>query len=336
MLELNVNPRSPAAITAALKKIREMTTTGAVAKDTPVHIVLEPGSYIETIRYNLSNPLVMESAPGTKAENCVLQADNCESYNSGISNRGVFVFGANVTNVALKNFTVSNVHIKTIEEGSTLGDSAEALVWNNTSGTLFCDGMHFNGRQNTIFVKGCAWFLNSAVSGDVDFIYGESETCLFENCVIETLADNRGDFDGFAVNSHAAANKSGFVFSDCRFIGEKRKKSSVYACRTSGKGSAESEKDWDSVAFVNCIFQDVYDPELVWDDDMNLEVFPRGNASTGVREYNSKSVSKSGKICEPDVSRRNVMAYSMTDDDFFNGYASRYLILHDTPVAKSQ
>lgn len=336
MLELTVNARSVAAVTAALKKIKEMITTGAVSKETPVHIVLEPGLYTETVRYNLSNPLIMESIPGTKADSCIIQADNCEAYNKGLLNRAVFVFGPNATNVSLKNFTVSNVHAKTIEEGSTLPDSAEALVWNNTSGTLFCEGMKIQGHQNTLFVKGFSWFLNSSVSGDVDFIYGEPDTCFFENCTVETVADSRGDFDGFAVNSCTPAHKSGFIFSGCSFIAERRKKSSIYACRTNGKGSARSEKDWDSIAFINCIFQDMYSPELVWDDDMNREVYPRGSAQAGIREYSSKTVSKGGTVSQADTSRRNIKAYTLTEDDFFNGYASRYLILHETPFAKMQ
>lgn len=334
MLELNVNSKSPAAITAALKKIKEMISTGAVEKHTPVHIILDAGFYRETIRYNLSNPLIMESAPGVKNTDCLIQADNCEAYNKGQNNRAVFVIGPNATNVSLKNFTVSNVHVKTVEEGSTLGDAAEALVWNNTSGTLFCEGMRIEGRQNTLFVKGFSWFLNSAVSGDVDFIYGEPDTSLFEDCVIEMLDDNRGDFNGYAVNSHAVAEKPGFIFSGCRFLGDKRKKSGIYACRTDGLGNSGSEKYWDSIAFINCLFSDGYSPELLWDDDMSLEVYPRGNARFGIREYNSRSVSKSGKVSESDTVRRNVRTYTLTEDDYFNGYASRYLILHDTPFAE--
>ncbi|MGN0729548.1 pectinesterase family protein [Treponema sp.] len=332
MLELNVNNKSPAAIAAALKKIKEMISTGTVAKDTPVHLVLEPGFYRETIRYNLSNPLLIESAPGTKAENCVILADNCEAYNKGQQNRAVFSIGPNATNISLKNFTISNTHIKTSEEPIAASDSAEALVWNNSSGTLFCEGMKIEGKQNTLFLKGFSWFLNSTVSGDVDFIYGEPDTCLFENCAVEVISDNRGDFNGFAVNSHAVAEKNGFVFTGCRFFGEKRKKTSVFACRTDG--TAESAKDWNSIAFINCIFSDIFAPELLWDDDMNLEVYPRGNAKYGIREYNSKTVSKNGKLQDSDTSRRNIKSYTLTEDDYFNGYASRYLILHDTPFSE--
>ena len=79
---------------------------------------------------------------------------------------------------------------------------------------------------------------------------------------------------------------------------------------------------------------DVFDPELAWDDDMELEVYPRGNVKTGIREYNTLVVGKGGKVEEADTTRRNIRSYLLTDDDYFSNYASRYLILHDTPFAE--
>src|SRR5574344_1030698 len=179
MLELSVNTRSPAAITAEFKKIREMVKSGAVSNTTPVHLTLEPGSYTEIVSYNLSNPLIMESVPGTKSSDCVIQAENCEAFHEGAENRAVFTLGQNVTNVTLRNFTILNTHLKTITEGSTAADSAEAFCWNNTNGTLFADGMRFEGRQNTIFAKGFSWFIHCYISGDTDVIWGNCNTSLF-------------------------------------------------------------------------------------------------------------------------------------------------------------
>ena len=335
MLELNVNARSPGAITSALKKVKEMTAAETIAKESPVHLVLEPGVYRESVRYNISNPLVMESAAGTKAQDCVLQVDNCESYNRGQQKRAVFFIGSNATSVTLKNFTICNSHQK---GGSLLyspANCAEALVWSNVSGTLFCENMRVEGRQNALFVKGFSWFLSSHIVGDVDFISGEPDTSLFENCTVEAIEDNRGEgYLSFAVNSSTAAHKSGFVFSGCSFVATGRKAGSVFACRTEGKGKPSSKKNWDSAAFINCTFSDVYNSDFLFDDDMNLEVFPRGNATCGIREYGSKTASSSGELL-PDESRRNVKIYTLTEDDYFKGYASRYLILHDTPFAKT-
>lgn len=334
MLKLTVNPRSVAAITAALRKIREMIMTGAVAKDSPIHILLEAGTYTETVRYNLPNPLIMESTPGTKVTDCVIQVDNCESFNHGAENRGVFVIGPSATNVKLRNFTILNTHAKTLTEGSCAADSAEAFVWNNTDGTLLAEGMQFTGRQNVLTLKGNTWFKDCQITGDVDVISGEVSAAFFEECLVSLREDNRGDYDGFAVKSQALANKPGFIFLNCRFTGDKRRRSNLYVCRTEGKGSARSDKGWDNIALLNCMISDMYNDELVWDDDMSLEVYPRGNAKSGVREYNTKTVAKNGDVLEAETVTRNIKSYLLTKDDYFANYASRYLILKDTPFAE--
>jgi len=334
MLELNVNAKSPAAITAAIKKIYEMVISGAVAKNAPVHITLAPGSYRELIQYNLSNPLIMESAPGTAADACIIQADTCEAFHKGAENRAVFVIGPNASNITLKNFSIINTHNKSITEGNTLLDSAEAFCWNNSNGTLFAEGMRFEGRQNTLSIKGYSWFLNCFISGDTDFISGDCNTALFENCEVHVREDNRGDYPAYAVCSRAIAEKPGMVFTNCRFTGEKRRKSPVYLYRTAGKGGPASQKDWDSAALINSFVSEIYDDSFVWDDDMERDIYPRGNARTGLREYNTRIVTKNGKVTDADTTRRNIKSYTLTDDDYFRGYASRYLILHDTPFAE--
>ena len=334
MLELNVNAKSPGAITAAFKKIKEMITSGAIDNTVPVHIVLDSGVYHEVIKYNLSNPLVMEAAPGVPPETCVVQADNSEQFNRGVENRSVFVLGPNVTNVSLKHFSVVNTHTKTIEGDAPVSDSAEAFTFNNTTGTLFAEDMRFEGRQNTLCLKGFSWFLNCYISGDVDFIYGDIDTALFEDCRIHVIEDNRGDYPGYVVKSSAFANKKGFIFYNSTFVCEKRKHSKVYLARTLGKGSATSLKNWDSIAFINCVVSDLFSDELLWDDDMSLNVYPRGNFKNGVREYNTRVMDKNGNMEDADTSMRNVKTYLMTEDDYFKGYATRYLILHDTPFAE--
>lgn len=333
MLELSVNAKTAVSITAAFKKIQEMIRTGSVARETPVHITLEPGIYSETIKYNLSNPLIMESVPGTKATDCVIQAENCEAFHKGAENRSVFAIGPNVKSITLKNFTIINKHKKSIAEGNTAGDSAEALTWDNTNGTLVAENMRFLGHQNVMYLKGSSRFSNCFISGDVDVIYGSANTALFEECEINLCEDPRGDYNAYAVKSIAPKDKNGFVFSECTFTGEKRKKSALYVMRTAGKGSASSLLGWDSVALLNCKVSYVYDEEFSWDDDHSLDVYPRANANVGWREYKTKIIEKNGSLVEADTSRRNVKSYLLTENDFFNGYASRFLILHDTPFA---
>ena len=334
MLKLTVNPRTVGSITAALKKIREMIMTGAAAKDTPVHMLLEAGTYTESVRYNLPNPLILESTPGTKPEDCIIQVDNCESFNHGAENRGVFVVGPSATNVKIKSLTILNTHLKSVLEGQTTLDSGEAFVWNNTDGTLLAENVRFTGRQNVLTLKGFTWFKNCEITGDIDVISGEAKTAFFEDCLITLREDNRGDYNGYAVKSRAVPDGQGFVFFNCRFTGDRRKKSSLYVARTEGKGNAKSLNGWDNIALLNCHVSDAFNPELVWDDDMELDVYPRGNAANGVREYNTRTVAKNGTVTEADTAQRNVKSYLLTKDDYFARYASRYLILKDTPFGQ--
>lgn len=336
MLKLNINAKTPSAINNAIKKVKEMIAMGSVPRSAVIQLILEPGVYHENIRYNLSNPLVLESAPGVKASECIIQADNCEAYNRGMQYRAILSLGPNATDVTLRNFTVANLHGKTVAQTHSPKDAAETLVWYNTTGSLFCEGLHINGRQDTIYVTGNTWFLNSYISGTIDIISGAPDTSLFENCTIEIVEENRkegvGDINAFAVNSHAIPEESGFIFSDCRFLAEKRKKGKVFACRTDG--TSNNITSWDSIAFLNCTFSEAYDTELLWDNDMSLEVYPRGNAKTGIREYGSKVYHKDGTTENIDTTLRNTKVYTLTEDDFSNDYASRYLILGNTPFAR--
>ncbi len=333
MLELNVNSKTPASITAALQNVREMITSGSIKRTTPIHIVLNSGTYRERVKYNLSNPIIIEAAPGVTAKDCIIQADNCEAFHHGLEDRSIFYFGPNVTNVTLKNFSIINTHNKSITEGNTNPDAGETLSWTSPTGTLTAIKMTIEGRLNTLCLKGFSWFMNCRIIGDTDFIYGDVDTALFEDCEIFTKSDNRGDFPGYAIKGQTLANKNGFVFLNCNFTAEKRKKNDIFIYKTEGKGSPTSAKNWDSIVFLNCKMSELYNAELAWDDDMNLEIFPRGNAKTGIREYNSKVVSKTGKISDADTTRRNIKSYLLTDDDYFADYASRFLILRDTPFA---
>ena len=104
--------------------------------------------------------------------------------------------------------------------------------------------------------------------------------------------------------------------------------------RTQGKGSAIMPKFWDSIALIKCTVSEDFNQEFIWDDDMELDIYPRGNAKTGLREYGTKNLLKDGAALDADTSHRNVKSYTMTEDDFYRFYASRYLMLQNTPLAR--
>ncbi len=329
MLELSITSKNAGAISQAFKKISEMVKTGSLDFEAPVHLTIAPGEYHEIISYNLSNPLVMETPTGTKPEDCVISAENCEAFHKDTENRAVFVIGTAATDVTLRGFTIENTHVKTNDDAS-LGNQAEALCWHNQKGYLNCENMRFISRQDTIHVKGVSRFKDCYVTGDVDFIWGYCDISLWENCHIHTREDNRGiDRPAYVLQSRALNSKPGFVFTDCEFTADDHgPNGKIYIGRTEGTGKKDSKDRWDSIALINCTISDRYDPALWTDEDGSRQVYPPvGNAMYGWREYGTKTKDSNGKIIPADTSKRSSHNYILSNKEFFAHYASESLIL---------
>lgn len=310
-------------------KIKEMVTSGSLAIETTVHLTLAPGVYHEIVSYNLANPLIMESAPGTKSEDCVISAENCEAFHKEPENRSVFVIGNSATTVTLRGFTVENTHVKTGSDG-VRGNEAEALCWHNQKGYLLAENMRFISRHATVHVKGVSWFKNCYITGDMDFIWGYCDISLWEQCHIHTRADNReGDRAASVLQSRAQNGKMGFVFTDCTFTADRRSGTSpIYIARSSGTGSATSADRWDSIALINCTVSPEYDSALWSDEGGTRSVYPPvGNAVTGWREYGTKTASKNGHLVAADTSKRSPHGYVLANKEYFARYASTQLVL---------
>ncbi|WP_407429561.1 pectinesterase family protein [Treponema sp.] len=285
-----------------------------------VHILLEDGEHKglehERIFYNLPNPLVIESVSG-KAENCALRAENCEAFHKDTENRAVLTFGENCTSVTLKNFTIENTHIKTCDDAS-LGNQAEAICFHCQKGKLFCEGMNFISRQDTIHVKGFSHFKNCFVTGDVDFIWGYCDTAVFENCALHTRSDNRGsDRPAYVLQSRALNAKPGFVFINCEFSAEDRgKNAKIYIGRSQGTGKPDSVDRWDSIALINCRISCLYDKALWTDENGTRAVYPeKGSALYGWRQYGTKIINKDGTVSDYDEKVQEKHGYTMSEKD---------------------
>lgn len=328
MLALRVNADTPYAIAAAFEKIGDMVRAGALGADEPVRVVLAPGQYHEILAYNEANPLVMESVPGTAAQDCVVSAENCERFHKDTENRAVFVIGQQATKVTLRGFTVENTHVKTADDAA-LGNQAEALCWHNDGGILLAERMRFVSRQDTVHVKGVSWFRDCFVSGDVDFIWGYCDVSLWERCHIHVRQDNRGDGrDAYVLQSRARNGRPGFVLSGCTLTADPRGNGArIYVARSSGTGRSDSPDRWDSVALVNCTIVPAYDSSLWTDEDGRRAVYPAGSAAVGWREYGTKSPGTDGRTVAADTGRRSPHGYVMTDQEYRARYADSSLVL---------
>ena len=314
MLELKITPSNTGIITQTFKKINDMVRSGTIDMDTPVRIQLAPGNYPGILSYNLSNPLIMEGTAGSKPEDIVVSAENCEAFHKDTENRAVFVIGMGATEVTLRGFTIENTHVKTADDAA-LGNQAEALCFHNQSGSLLCQNMRFISRQDTIHVKGFSRFEECYVTGDVDFIWGYCDTSLWKNCHIHTREDNRGGVrDAWVLQSRALNSKPGFVFTDCRFTADARPEGSrIYIGRSQGTGKPDSVDRWDSIALIDCVLDANYDSALWTDEEGTRAVYPeKGTKEAGWREYGTRRLDKDGNEALDDTSLREKHGYIMT------------------------
>ena len=285
-----------------------------------VHIFLSDGEHQglehERIFYNLPNPLIIESE-SKNAEKCFLKSENCEAFHKDTENRAVLTFGENCTKITLKNFTIENTHLKTLDDAA-LGNQAEAICFHCQKGTLFCEGMKFISRQDTIHVKGFSFFKNCFVTGDVDFIWGYVNISVFKNCTLHTRKDNRGsDREAYVLQSRALNSKPGFVFIDCDFTAENRgENAKIYIGRSQGTGKPSSPDRWDSIALIDCRISERYDLSLWTDENGSRAVFPeKGSALCGWREVGTKVVHSDGKISDYDTSLQEKHGYTMNEKE---------------------
>jgi len=288
--------------------------------DEEIHILLSNGEHKgaehERIFYNFANPLIIESESGN-AGNCALRAENCESYHKDTENRAILTFGENCTSVVLKNFTIENTHLKTCDDVS-LGNQAEAICFHCQKGKLYCEGMNFLSRQDTIHVKGFSHFKNCYVTGDVDFIWGYCDTSVFENCTIHTRKDNRGDDrPAYVLQSRALNGKPGFIFVDCDFTADNRgEKAEIFIGRSQGTGKPNSIDRWDSIALINCKISELYDKALWTDEDGSRAVYPeKGSALYGWRQFGTKIAKSNGKLLPYKEALQEKHGYTMTEKE---------------------
>lgn len=317
MLELKISPLSTGIIANTFKKIGEMARAGTIETDTPVRIQLAPGKYQGILSYNLLNPLIMEGAPGSRPEDVIISAENCEAFHKDTENRAVFVIGPGASDVTLRGFTIENTHIKTSTDAA-LGNQAEALCFNNQSGSLLCQNMRFISRQDTIHVKGFSCFQDCYVTGDVDYIWGYPDTSVWQSCTLHTREDNRGGArPAYVLQSRALNSRPGFVFFDCEFTAEPRPEGShIWIGRSQGTGSEQSVDRWDSIALVDCVIDEKYEQALWTDEDGQKKVWPdKGSALCGWREFGTKVKSLDGTVKDYNPSCQEKHGYTMTKQE---------------------
>ncbi|KRC02258.1 pectinesterase family protein [Duganella sp. Root198D2] len=227
------------------------------ARERPVTIRLAKGRH-EGLLYLRGKDNV--TLRGESREGAVIAGENSDGINPGSGagqlpmapgasgGRSVFLV-EDADLLRLETLTLVN----TTWRSKTIGAQAEALNF-SSEGRLIANEASFLSEQDTIQLKGYAWFYRSLVAGNVDFIWGYNRAALFEESEIRSVGDSANPSSGgYLVQARTVAETDpGFVFLNSRLThgpgpaGNDVPQGAAFLARP-GVVTA-----WDNVRYINC------------------------------------------------------------------------------------
>jgi len=323
-------------------------------------ISVDPGVYQELLWIrNKWNITIQGTDNGVGT---VIQYDNCDGFNPGTGGgqavtktgstwtipttnrasggRSVLLVGS-TDGLVLDAITLKNTHghrTFALPDGTTITGSSSPTFVNYSSGVTQAETIYFNAgnatqrlvakhanfvsHQDTLQLKGFSWFYDCFVAGDVDFIWGNANAALFEQCELRTQFDTSGPS---VVQSRAVGGYPGFVFLNSALTRDDGPAYDAYLARSPGNPSAGS--NYDAVAFVNCSMDTHIDP-LGWNATGSNPTGSNqvGSAVAGWREYGSRLpsgdfVDVSGRL--PPSSALGKGPAKLSDSDVGTFFSSR-------------
>lgn len=302
------------------------------AKADPVHIDVRNGSYEELLYLRGKDQV---SIKGQSRDGVVISYTNHETLNSGSGasvaptasgtggGRSVFLVEA-VDLLTLDTLTLKNTTLRSPQ----ISAQAETIYFNSEA-RLIAKNASFLSEQDTIQLKGYAWFYQTLVAGNVDFIWGGSRAALFEDSEIRSVGDSaNANSGGYVLQARVpAAGDKGFVFLNSRLThgpGPGPQQGDVPNGATYLARSPGGTASWDNIAFINCKM-DTHIAAAGW-AGLGVNGQPAPNptvptAASGWREYGSTDLIGN----ELDLATR-VGGYALTADEVAAGFANRALV----------
>ena len=303
----------------------------SVAKATPVTVDIRNGRYRELLFVLGKDQLTLR---GESRDGVVIHATNNDGLNPGSGgSQGPgspsFSGGRSLLAVeeadllTLENLTLRNTTLR----GNTRSGQAETVYFNSDGGRLVAKNASFFSEQDTIQVKGYAWFWRTLVEGNVDFIWGANRAALFEESELRSVGDSGNPASGgYVVQARTvSAADPGFVFLNSALThgagpkGNGVPLGSTWLARSPGTAST-----WDNVAYINCRMGEHVAPGGWAGAGVNKEPAPNpaiAGAAQGWREFGSMDLN--GKPL--DMSRR-AGGYALTAEEVQARFGSRKVI----------
>jgi pectin methylesterase-like acyl-CoA thioesterase len=280
-----------------------------VPQNDPATITLKSGTYQEPLYLRNKHNLTITGESGDR-DDVVIQYRNNNAINPGTSERALFlVEGSDM--LTLENLTILNTTL--------IGEGGQAeTIYFNSSNRLIVKNAAFVSEQDTLLLKGYAWFYQSLVAGNVDFIWGSNHVTLFEECEIRTIGRSTGS-GGYILQARTvnSADK-GFVFLNSELTrgegptGTTIPNNSIPLARSGG-----SSAYYDNIVFVNTKM-DNHITTAGW----HTNPLPNPNpatATSGWREYNSMTLAGSPL----EISGRWSGAYTLSEAEYLAEFSSR-------------
>ncbi|SEN18126.1 Pectate lyase [Duganella sp. CF517] len=304
-----------------------------VAANDPLTIKVRNGTYTELLYLRGKNNV---SIAGESRDGAVIQYTNYDSLNSGTgasqspdssaTSGGRSVMLVEATDMlTLDSITLRNTTLRS----STISAQAEAIYFNSDNGRLAAKNAAFFSEQDTLNLKGYAWFYRTLVAGNVDFIWGGSRAALFEESEIRSVGDTTSATGGGYILQARVPNATdkGFVFLNSRLThgpGPGPLHGDVPDGATWLARSPGGTATWDNIAFVNTKM-DTHVAAAGWAGaGVNGQPAPNPatpTAASGWREYGSTTLGG-----DPINLAARVGGFQLSASDVAAGFANRALV----------
>ena len=166
-----------------------------------VVVNVKNGTYQEIVNVPSSKPLITvrgESRAGT-----IQKYPNNNNLNPSTTTRPSFNVNSGANDFTLENITLQN---------STPQGGSQAEAFRSYALRTTVNSVNLLSYQDTILTQGSAFFANSYVEGDVDFMWGTGNT-FFKNTELKMMRENLGYYTQIRNGSGAYGN----VYVGCRF-----------------------------------------------------------------------------------------------------------------------
>ena len=192
----------------------------------PATIFIRKGRYEELVRVGRERRHV--HVIGEDRKGTVIACTNNDKLNPGWIQRAVL--GVEGDDFVLENLTVQNTTPYKGSQAEAVYINAQRCVLRNADFLSFQDTLNVSG---SVHISGCT------IEGDVDYVWGYG-SAFFEGCELRSM------HDGYIVQARNSAEKSGYVFVDCKLTAAPEVKRCWLARIETGRFPASH------VAFIRC------------------------------------------------------------------------------------